>query len=50
MAKTLCKLKKIDAKKLEALTENPTHFCLKCGRRANSKKRLCKPKQLKAKG
>jgi hypothetical protein len=47
----LCKLVKEDAlaEHLEAfksLVKESTHLCLKCGRVANDKKRLCKPEKM----
>lgn len=50
MSKTLCKLKskkkKASRKRLFILGEDSTHICRKCGRYADSKKKLCKPEKL----
>jgi hypothetical protein len=46
MAKELCKLKKglkSEPDSYMLLVNQPTHICQKCGRAANSKKRLCEP-------
>ncbi len=50
--KKLCKLsdKKFPEKKFEtyaALVGSPGFICAKCGRAAESKKNLCKPKEIK---
>jgi hypothetical protein len=51
MAKNLCKWGKKDLEKnLDEYTEivkDPRFVCMKCGRVANKKKLLCKPKELK---
>jgi hypothetical protein len=49
--KSLCKLVKDDALEealplYKELVQDPTHLCLKCGRAAKDKKRLCKPEEL----
>ena len=49
MSKALCKSKKTrkDAKRYSlAQVPDATHVCRKCGRFANSKKKLCKAKKL----
>lgn len=50
--KELCKLVKDDVLKdhpeaFRALLEHATHYCLKCGRACNEKRRLCHPEKLK---
>lgn len=47
--KKLCKLrKKIDdfPEEYKALVKDPKYVCFKCGRSSNSKKNLCKPREL----
>lgn len=48
MAKTICDWSKKDIEKnpekLWEITKNPTFYCRKCGRVANTKKALCKAK------
>ena len=49
MAKSLCKLKKSCKKEFGsyvALVNKPRHVCTKCGRAANKKKYLCKPRKI----
>ena len=49
MPKSLCKLKKsrkVNTKDTFVLYPNATHVCSKCGRVADSKKKLCKPVKL----
>ncbi|MCA9172905.1 MAG: hypothetical protein KDB14_00250 [Planctomycetales bacterium] len=51
MSKTLCKLKKSKRPSRELTLiqcAEPTHICSKCGRVADSKKKLCKAKRLAA--
>lgn len=49
-AKTLCDWTKKDrrneAQLLISLIKDPTHYCTSCGRAANTKQVLCKPKPL----
>jgi hypothetical protein len=50
MSKKLCDLKKMRREspgKYARLVAHPTHLCKKCGRVANGKKLVCKPKKLK---
>jgi hypothetical protein len=50
MSKELCKLKKtlkIDISDYIRYVNQPTHVCQKCGRVANSGKRLCHPVKMK---
>jgi len=51
MGKTICdwskKELKNDAAFLFWLVKDPTHYCRKCGRSANTKKVLCDPKSFK---
>ena len=42
MAKTLCRRKKA----LKKLVDEPRFFCKKCGRVANAKKYVCRPRKL----
>ena len=52
MAKTLCEMKDVLKHDFELFAKhvrNPTHACRKCGRAANSKRKLCKPMSLKEK-
>lgn len=50
MGKQLCSWKPKRIRKrqdeLVELIADPTHFCAKCGRAANRKRVLCKPKPL----
>lgn len=50
MSKQLCAWKPKRIKKrqdeLIEIVRNPTYFCGKCGRAANHKRALCKPKPL----
>jgi hypothetical protein len=49
MAKTLCERKKAlkkDPKAFAKLIDDPQFFCKKCGRVANCKKYVCKPRKL----
>jgi hypothetical protein len=51
MAKELCKLKKHlrrDFEEIAALVDRPRFLCVECGRAANEKRRLCKPKKMPA--
>jgi recombinational DNA repair protein RecR len=51
MAKTLCKRKKskkVSVQQSLELYPEATHICDKCGRVANKKKRLCKPRRLRS--
>jgi hypothetical protein len=51
LSKTLCELLdkiKPGSKKYAALVHEARYLCLKCGRAANKKKRLCDPRKLKA--
>ncbi len=49
-SKTLCEWKKgeirDDFEKLRELVRKPEFICRKCGRAANNKEVLCKPKEL----
>lgn len=50
MTKKLCDLKKLrkkDPDRYFKLVDEPAYGCRRCGRVANSKKRLCKPEKLK---
>ena len=53
MGKELCKIQgKLMACDMDSyiqLVDNPKHVCKKCGRVANKKKLLCKPKRIKRK-
>ena len=49
MSKTLCERKtalKRDPKAFTKLVDEPRFFCKKCGRVANRKKYVCKPRKL----
>ena len=49
MAKEICKLKKQlkrDFDEIAALVDRPAFLCVKCGRAANDKRRLCKGKKM----
>lgn len=50
MAKKMCDWKKKDIEKdfekYAAIVSKPTHVCMKCGRTADDKKRLCKAEEL----
>jgi hypothetical protein len=50
MMKTLCELDKLRLKDFAAyaaLVDQPRFVCRECGRAANEKKRLCKPRKIK---
>ncbi len=50
MTKTLCELNKLRQKDFAAyaaLVDQPRFVCRECGRAANEKKRLCKPRKIK---
>jgi hypothetical protein len=51
MTKTLCDLLKLletNPKRYLRLVRDPTHLCLKCGRVANDKQRLCRPAKIRS--